>query len=163
MNTYRTLTREARAVCVILAIGILALLWAIQVDASLGDDYGALVLAGALATISALGAFVVTSELRDSNAKQLRARMNYLHTQQVNTLSNAIAKLETDYEELSQSYRMTADNNDKTTRALVECVRCLASDDQEQRDDTRLDVRSLASMNAQVITNYARKYHGTNA
>jgi len=163
MKTLNTITREARATCAILAIGILALLWAIQVDASLGDDYGALVLACALATISALGAFIVTSELRDNNAKQLRARMNYLHTQQVNTLSNAIAKLETDYSELSQSYRMTADNNDKTTRALVECVRCLASDDQEQRDDTRLDVRSLASMNAQVITNYARKYHGTNA
>lgn len=116
MNTYRTLTREARAVCAILAISILALLWAIQVDASIGDDYGALVLAIALGVIVAIGALIITSELRDNNAKQLRARMSRLHTQQINKLSDAIVKLETQRDNLSQRYTALVIENTATEK-----------------------------------------------
>lgn len=142
MNTYRTLTREARAVCAILAIGILALLWAIQVDASIGDDYGALILAGALATISALGAFIVTSELRDDNAKQLRARMSRLHTQQVNTLSDAIVKLETHNDNYARKFAALVIDN-TATELLNKQLSTIARDVNKGRITANAEYRQL--------------------
>jgi len=149
MKTLRTLTREARTVCAILVLSILALLWAIQVDASLGDDYGALVLAGALATISALGAFIVTSELRDNNAKQLRARMSRLHTQQVNTLSDAIVKLENRYDTLNDLYNESVITHARDKSRLVSL--------REQRDALALRIAIQGDIDATLcptVTDY---------
>ena len=102
-TTANKITREARIVVALLIASVPILAWWITEAGKLGDIYGQIVLIGALVFISAIGSYIVTSELSDYNAKQLRARMSRLHTQQVNTLSEAIAKLETQNDNYTHS------------------------------------------------------------
>ena len=95
-NSTNKITREARLVVAFMSLAFTVLLWAIYTNATLGDAYGALVLAIACAFISGVSVFIITSELRDIQSRKTRAMLNKFHTQQVNELSSAIVKLETD-------------------------------------------------------------------
>jgi hypothetical protein len=94
-TTANKITREARIVVALLIASVFVLAWWITEAGKLGDTYGQLVLVGALVFISAIGSYIVTSELRDIQSRKTRKMLNKFHTQQVNELSDAIAKLET--------------------------------------------------------------------
>lgn len=95
-TTANKITREARIVVALLIASAFVLAWWITEAGKLGDTYGQLVLIGALVFISAIGSYIVTSELRDIQSRKTRKMLNKYHTQQVNELSDAIAKLETE-------------------------------------------------------------------
>lgn len=96
MKTYKTLTSEARIVLALIVASIALFDWAIYVNAQRSDAVGALVLSLTVSALGALGAYIVTCELRDNNALNSRNRLHRLHFAQVCELSNAIAKLERD-------------------------------------------------------------------
>ena len=109
MKTYKTLTNEARVFLALIVPSIALFSWAIYANAQLGDAVGALVLTVTVCALGALGAVVVTSEVRDNYARVLRNRLHKLHNAQVNTLSDAIAKLERDEAVLSSRYDTLTD------------------------------------------------------
>ena len=90
--------------------------WGIYVNAQRVDAVGALVLSLTVGALGALGAVVVTSEVRDNYARVLRNRLHKLHNAQVLELSNAIAKLETQKDNLSMRYTALVIDNTKTNQ-----------------------------------------------
>ena len=102
-TTANKITREARLVVAFISLASIGLLWAIYKNAQLGDAYGALVLASTVGALGALVAYIITTELRDIQSRKTRKMLNKYHTQQVNELSDAIAKLETENARLARS------------------------------------------------------------
>jgi hypothetical protein len=90
-----------------MSLAFIGLLWAIYANAQLGDAYGALVLAIACAFISGVSVYVITTELRDIQSRKTRKTLNKYHTQQVNELSDAIVKLETQLRNANETQRDT--------------------------------------------------------
>ena len=116
--------------------------WAIYVNAQRVDAVGALVLSLTVCALGALGAVVVTSELRDDNARVLRNRLHKLHSAQVLELSNAIVKLETHNDNYARKYSALVIDN-TATELLNKQLSTLTRDMNKSRINANAEYRQL--------------------
>ena len=142
--------------------------WAIYVNAQRVDAVGALVLSLTVCALGALGSGIVTSEVRDNNARVLRNRLHKLHSAQVLELSNAIVKLETHNDNYARKYSALVIDN-TATELLNKQLSTIARDMNKSRitanaehrqqraqiDALTLSLETLTEQNRDTVARFA--------